>query len=103
MPAINGEGNTPLLALRITFVPVGIFVLYGKFNVLLDFNPTHVWVTFAVTVGAEVNPIPALITDTDCIYSFSILGYNLNWGPWPPVSTLSSTATKLASPYMTLS
>ena len=101
MPAINGEGNTPLLALRITFVPVGIFVLYGKFNVLLDFNPTHVWVTFAVTVGAEVNPLPALITETDCITSFSILGNKLNWDPWPPVRTISGTATKFYPPSIT--
>ena len=37
----NGVGNVPIFSFNVTFVPVGIFALYGKFKVLLDLNPTQ--------------------------------------------------------------
>ena len=55
--------------------------MYGKFSVLLEVSATNVCVTLACTVGADVNPLPALLTLTACIISFPINGSKSNNDP----------------------
>ena len=101
MVVVNGSGNTPTFWFKVTFVPVGIFALYGKFKVLLDLSATQLWVTLAFTVGADKKPRPGLVTLTLCITSFSITGSRTKSDPLPPVRTISGIATKFAPPSVT--
>ena len=101
MPSTNGGGNIPDTWTKFTLVPVGIFALYGKLNVLLELRATKLWVTLAFTVGADVNPLPGLLTITDCITSLRISGSNSNKEPWPPSRSISGCDTKLAPPFIT--
>ena len=97
----NGVGNVPIFSFNVTFVPVGIFALYGKFKVLLDLNPTQLWVILAFTDGADKKPLPGLRTSMLCITSFSITALKSKSDPLPPVRTISGIATKFAPPSVT--
>ena len=77
----KGAGSVPEFSVRVNAVPDGIFGLYGKFSVLLEVSATNVCVTLAFTVGADVNPLPALFTVTACITSFRTIGSNSNNDP----------------------
>ena len=68
---------------------------------LLDCNATKVWLTLAFTVGADVNPLPGLLTLTACIISFCTNGSKSNKEPWPPTRIISGVATKLEPPFTT--